>query len=588
MNPHDTVIRPPPAPRARNVQQQELETQNRELVEAKVAAERAWASERALRTRFEQLDSAMSAVTRALATLDGTHGPSSVVQVILDQARALVDAEYAAFGIAGNDAEEPFSLWLSSGIDGEVTERLGRPPRTVGALAEVVREGRPVRMADVREHPSFAGYPAHHPAVSSMMAIPLVFGKGERAFLFLGNKQGAAAFTEDDQRSAEMLASRLSAALEIARLSVAANAAVEARDSLLAVVSHDMRNLLSIVSLKTRLLFRNRPEVERRKSWGHAEVIKNSINRMSRLLNDLLAASTIEAGQFTVEARPEDPTGLIEETVGEMRVVATESKITLESLVPADLPAILCDRDRVVQVLDNLLGNALKFSPEGQVVRLEVAAESACLRFSVADRGPGIAPDELPRIFQRYWKGHSPAKHGTGLGLFIAKGIVDAHGGKLWVDSELGRGTTFTFTLPLAPPVEAEAPTPPRLATAPEPRRPRVLVVDDQANATSALLSILSEEGFDAAAAGSGEEALAMATLQAPDIAVLDVEMPGMSGLALLKKLREVCPGVPAVITSGYTEDYAEIRQALEATKVAYAAKPIDVDDLLECLRHFT
>jgi signal transduction histidine kinase len=133
-----------------------------------------------------------------------------------------------------------------------------------------------------------------------------------------------------------------------------------------------------------------------------------------------------------------------------MEAVAAPKSLRLERDVPAALPAIRCDRARVQQVLSNLVGNAIKFAPKGSAIRIAAAASAREVRFDVSDQGPGIAEEEAQHLFDRYWRGGADGATGAGLGLYIAKGIVDAHGGRIWVETQAGAGATFCFTLPVA------------------------------------------------------------------------------------------------------------------------------------------
>lgn len=362
-------------------------------------------------------------------------------------------------------------------------------------------------------------------------------------------------------------------------------AAVRARDDLLAVVSHDLRNPLSAIQLSARALARPAPEVERRATVKPLEVIQRSVERMNRLIDDLLQASTMEAGTFAVSPGREEVPSLVEDALRTLEPVALARSIRLQSDLPPGLPPVLCDRVRVVQVLSNLLGNAAKFVAERGLIQIRARAQGEEVLFAVSDDGPGIAPEHLPRIFDRYWKGEGGERHGVGLGLFIAKGIVEAHRGRIWVESRPGAGSTFHFTLPVCHAQGAPAPLPaPAPVAAGRLRGLRALIVDDEVNAASALASLLGDEGLSTIEATSGEKALERLGDRAPDLVVLDMEMPGMSGLALLHELRRRFPGVPAVIVSGDAPNHPRIQAALELPGVAYLAKPLDLDALLATL----
>ena len=171
---------------------------------------------------------------------------------------------------------------------------------------------------------------------------------------------------------------------------------------------------------------------------------------MNRMIQDLLDVRRIESGRLGIESKPESPASLINDTVEMLRPLAIGSTIVLEADISENLPMVLADASRIQQVLSNLVGNAVKFTPrEGHVT---VCAEGidGGVRFGVIDTGPGIPPDQVPHIFGRFWQAMPSDRRGIGLGLAIAKGIVEAHGGMIWVESNVGLGSTFYFTLPSA------------------------------------------------------------------------------------------------------------------------------------------
>lgn len=276
-------------------------------------------------------------------------------------------------------------------------------------------------------------------------------------------------------------------------------------------------------------------------------------------------------------------------------VVAARS-LRLERDVPPSLPLVRCDRRRILQVFSNLIGNAVKSTPAGGVIRLLAREQADGVCFAVSDTGCGIPASQMPRLFERGSRTGTQSWEGAGLGLFIAKTIVEAHGGRLWVDSDLGAGSTFFFTLPLVPAYEERSP---RVVPGPDVPAPgaldtedpsaqlrglRALLVDDEPNAVSALATLLGDLGLVVAQATSGAQALAAAEAQRPEVVVLDMEMPGMSGLVLLHRLRERHPELPAVFMSGYMEDHARIEEARAATGAAYVTKPVNVDRLVSVL----
>jgi PAS domain S-box-containing protein len=246
---------------------------------------------------------------------------------------------------------------------------------------------------------------------------------------------------------ADGIAQQGALALENARLYEQSRAATRARDDLLAVVSHDLRTPLASIALSAAVLAHPGGNGERRRGRKQVDVILRSTARMGRLIDDLLEAATIEAGNFTVVVREEHPGSIAEEALEALGPIAAQKSVHLHSDVPPDLPMIACDRRRVMQVLSNLVGNAIKFVPPQGRIGLRARALEREVCFSVSDTGPGIVPSEIPRLFDRYWRG---SQGGTGLGLYIARGIVEGHGGRISVESRPSEGCTFHFTIPIA------------------------------------------------------------------------------------------------------------------------------------------
>ena len=169
---------------------------------------------------------------------------------------------------------------------------------------------------------------------------------------------------------------------------------------------------------------------------------------MTRLVDDLLDVARVEAWELRIRPDPIPADTLVADALQVHGHAAASRLLTVHSDVPGDLPPVLADRDRVLQVFSNLLSNAIKFTPEGGTIRVSAQVRGNEVVFSVADSGPGIAPDEIGYLFDRFWQATHARRAGAGLGLAIAKGIVEAHGGRIWVESELGRGTVFAFSLP--------------------------------------------------------------------------------------------------------------------------------------------
>ena len=233
-------------------------------------------------------------------------------------------------------------------------------------------------------------------------------------------------------------------AAENSRLYKQARQAVQAREHVLAVVSHDLRNPLGTILLTGSALTRKGSPEDRQRGLR----IEQSAARMLRLIDDLVDFASIEAGRLAIKQLPEDAGAMLAETLASFESVAREKRLGLNVEMDSQLPSVCCDRGRILQVLGNLVGNATKVTAEGGHVTVRADVQGHEIRFEVADDGPGIDEGDVDHLFERYWRSDQADYKGTGLGLAIAQGIVGAHAGRIWVQSVLGRGTSFFFTLP--------------------------------------------------------------------------------------------------------------------------------------------
>jgi signal transduction histidine kinase len=244
------------------------------------------------------------------------------------------------------------------------------------------------------------------------------------------------------------LARRASLAIDNARLYLESQQAVRAREEVLAIVSHDLRNPLSAVTLGASLL-KMSPSLSE-EDREQIETLDVSAKRMARLIADLLDVTRLEGGKrLPIQSETMQVSELLQEAEELFRVQGNAAQVTIEYLVDGNLPALRADRHRILQVLSNLIGNSLKFTPSGGRITITATLLEDEVQFRVADTGPGIPTEHLLDIFSPYWQAKRTERMGAGLGLPIAKGVVEAHGGRIWVESEQGRGTQFFFTLPV-------------------------------------------------------------------------------------------------------------------------------------------
>jgi signal transduction histidine kinase len=222
--------------------------------------------------------------------------------------------------------------------------------------------------------------------------------------------------------------------------------ATAARDQMLAIVSHDLRSPLTTAQLSASILARPQSD---EKTRLNAERVLAATDRMESLLSNLLDLAALEAGRLELRSERLDAGALALEAIDLQRPIAATRAQTIDCQAGPLALHVLADRERTLQILSNLIGNAVKFAPGSSAIAIRLAPDADYVRFSVADRGPGMSREQLPHVFERFWRA-SRSKEGLGLGLSIAREIVEAQGGRIWVESSPGAGSTFFFTLPRA------------------------------------------------------------------------------------------------------------------------------------------
>jgi signal transduction histidine kinase len=223
------------------------------------------------------------------------------------------------------------------------------------------------------------------------------------------------------------------------------------RDDFLAIVSHDLRNLLGGIVLSSSLLSKRASETdEGKRIIVTGKRIQLYAARMNRLVGDLVDVVSIDAGRLACTIVPSDPLALIAETLETFRRAAEDKGIVLESEVTGSLPRAAFDYERMLQVLSNLVSNALKFTMRGGKISIRGERTGEEVHLSVSDTGLGIPENMFEAVFLRFWQVPTKDPRGTGLGLYISKSIVEAHGGRIWIESKVGQGSVFHFTVPVA------------------------------------------------------------------------------------------------------------------------------------------
>ncbi|MDQ6802995.1 MAG: GAF domain-containing sensor histidine kinase [Acidobacteriota bacterium] len=408
----------------------------REAGEARIAREGAEKEERRaafLATAVQELTSSLD-VGHAVATLGRLFVPNLAEICAIDLAETAGKLRRAA--VAHRDQVRGDAMRAQIG-------------QTISDVPEAL-----VRVMQEREAKIVGAASGLHGFISGIgeqrivMVVPMV-SRGETLGVVTAAAPAGQVLTREDLTLATELARHGSLAIDNARLYLESQQALRAREEVLAIVSHDLRNPLNAITLGASLL--QTSESISPEDREQLDVIGLSAGRMSRLIEDLLDVTRLEGSKrLPIDPAPLEVEPLLEETYELFKALAAKSSITLQYALGGRVPSVYADHHRVLQVLSNLIGNAMKFTPKGGMISLRADAQGDRVLFTVADNGPGIPKENLKDIFNPYWQAKRAERLGAGLGLPIAKGIVEAHGGQIWVESEQGRGTKFFFTLPVA------------------------------------------------------------------------------------------------------------------------------------------
>lgn len=319
-------------------------------------------------------------------------------------------------------------------------------------IAEVMRSHEPLILSSTG-----AGGPASLARSSDIFvsipsaAIILPLLARQHLLGVIGFYREAGSYGDDDIFLTAELARRAAIALDNARLHDQVKTSVQARDDMIGIVSHDLRNPVNAVKMLTGVILggegadRVAPE-----TLEYVTVMRQAALQMDSLIMDLLDVTRVEAGRLSVDAKPVDAEELLGDALRTLAPVAEGKGLKLKLTSPDDLPLVQADAERISQALSNLVGNAIKFSPAGGEIGIRVIVLDAEVMFSVTDSGRGMTAEQLAHAFDRFWQSSRTDRQGAGLGLAITKGIIDAHGGRIWAESAPGTGSTFYFTVPVA------------------------------------------------------------------------------------------------------------------------------------------
>ena len=361
------------------------------------------------------------------------------------------------------------------------------------------------------------------------------------------------------------------------------------RVEFLAMVSHELRTPLAAVKGSVDTLLEGAGQLHPAEAAQFHRIIREQSDQMRQLVGDLLDVARIETGALAVNPEPSGLRMLVEEAMG--RFLAGEKRNPVNIELAEDLPLVMADKLRIVQVLGNLLSNAAGYSPEGSPIVVNAVREGVHVSVSVSDQGRGIPAELLPELFRKFSRGNdagaAPGVDGSGLGLAICKGIVEAHGGRIRAESDgPGLGARFTFTLPM---VDEPAATPSAapLAGPRSPRadrgRVRVLAVDDDPQALRYIREVLTQTGYATIATGDPAEVPSLMAEHRPHLALLDLVLPGTDGIELMNEVHRIAD-VPVILLSVYGQDDT-VARAFDMGATDYLVKPFSPTELAARIR---
>jgi signal transduction histidine kinase/CheY-like chemotaxis protein len=525
---------------------------------------------RAYARSVEELE-ALSEVSRAVSSsLD----LDEVLETIVSRATELSGADGGSIFEFDRDTQQ-FSLRACAGTGEELVRTLQEIPIPLGEtlVGRAAQTRTALQAADLTEEP----WDPHVEALRShgwlsLVTLPLL-RQDEVIGALVIRRKSRGTWAPGTVGVLETLASQSAVAIHNARVHRQLEIAGRHKSEFLANMSHELRTPLNaVIGFSDVLLDRMFGELNDRQA-EYVRDIRDSGVHLLELINDILDLSKVEAGRMELELEPVSLPEAVEHALSMVRQRAADNQIALD--VELDAPeTVMADERKLKQVLVNLLGNAVKFTPPGGAVAVRARSEGEELQVSVSDTGPGIAEPERERIFEAFQRGDRNARRsaeGTGLGLTLCRRIVELHGGRIWVESRLGEGSTFTFAIPTG-----------ERAAAPAGPEGLVLVVEDDPRSAELFQVYLEDAGYGVAVARDGAEGARLARALSPTAIVLDILLPRLSGWELLARLKSdpATASIPVVVTSMLDERGAGF--ALGASE--YLVKPVEREGLLEAV----
>jgi len=348
------------------------------------------------------------------------------------------------------------------------------------------------------------------------------------------------------------------------------------KDEFVSTVSHDFRIPLTSIKGYVDLILDGEAGELNDMQKEFLTIVKQNGERLITMINDFLDISRIESGKIKFEIKPEDLKSMVQDVIDTFQHLINEKEMELEIKIPDVLPKVLIDRDRVIQVLNNLVSNAVKYTPQKGKIGIDIKNERGYVVVSVFDNGAGISVKDQKKLFTKFYRVDSSLTQetgGSGLGLSICKTIIERHGGKIWVGSKAGEGSVFSFSLPVA--VKTGKPELIKQGM-------RILVVDDEPDISRLIQLYLEKEGYYVIKAFDGEEALKMAKRERPNLITLDIMMGKIDGFEVLKKLKEDThtASIPVIVLSVILDE----KKGYQLGAADYLPKSVNKEKLIESI----
>lgn len=553
--------------------------------------------------RLRQRASQLHQLTGASLAINSASTVQSIVQIATRTARDVIAAGQAAtIAAPGNHPSHAASFSLPDESSGK--RKVGSPKiEDHSTFGLVCTTNKPLRMsgAELSAHElSTPAETAHSPLLRGLLAVPLTTRDGRNMGLIELSGKQEGEFTDDDEAILVQLAQMASVAIENV-IYAEEREANRLKDEFLSTLSHELRTPLNAISGWIHLLKLNPTGEDIKRGL---QVIDQNVKSQTKLIEDLLDLSRIATGKLRVQLVPVSFRKIVDAAIDALRPVMAEKRIGLDARFDEGEFVVRGDSDRLQQVLTNLLGNAVKFTPAGGRITAGLSLDGGVVQCRINDTGIGISPEFLPYVFDRFRQADSSSSRhhgGLGIGLTIVQQIVELHGGTVRAASEgKGRGSTFTVQLPLAAWLADKRESAGKRSggreeghgSLPSLRGIHVLLVDDDPDAREVVAELLARNDAEVISAGSASEALSLIPRHRPTVLVTDLAMPEQDGFELLRRMRALPQdqggNTPAIALTAYAQADDEAK-ALSSGFCAHLSKPVNPGELihsvLRCLK---